>query len=439
MERYDVVVVGAGVAGLAAARVMRQRGRSVVVLEARERISGRIHTVRDPRVRAPIELGAEFVHGDGSLVHSLAKQARLPVRAIPDSHWTAGEDGLRPEPDFWRSIGRVMRRIEETDRDRPLDRALHAAAGARSLERERALARHFVEGFHAADARRVSANSLAGPGPWSDAGERAMFRLPRGYDRVPAFLATGIRRSIRFGHVVRRIEWTTGDVRVVAASGRERVSIAARAVVVAIPLGVLQAGGRAAGAIVIDPMPASARDAIAKLGAGQVQRIAMLFRERVWEHARTLGAQLALRELVFVHDDEDPVFPVWWTAAPLGAPLMVGWTGGPNAERLPSGARIERLAVDALARRLDASRRWLESRLVQAWTHDWSRDPFARGAYSYPLVGGAESGQVLAEPVDDTLFFAGEASAPEGENGTVHGAVESGREAAKRALDALRA
>ena len=89
------------------ARALSQRGRRVVVLEARERIGGRVHTVRDARVRAPIELGAEFVHGDGSLVHSLARQARFPVRTIPDSHWTASEEGLRPEPEFWRAIGRV--------------------------------------------------------------------------------------------------------------------------------------------------------------------------------------------------------------------------------------------------------------------------------------------------------------------------------------------
>ena len=227
-------------------------------------------------------------------------------------------------------------------------------------------------------------------------------------------------------------------MRVHAVAGRTRETFAAPAAVIALPLGVLQAGGRAAGAVAIEPMPAVARDAIAKLGAGQVQRMVMLFRERVWEHARTAGTQRALRELVFVHDDDDPVFPVWWTPAPLGAPMLTGWTGGPDAERLPSGAALERRAIEALAHRLDASPRWLASRLVRAWTHDWSRDPFARAAYSYPLVGGTEAGQELAEPVERTLFFAGEACAPEGENGTVHGAIESGREAAKRVLEALR-
>ena len=437
MERADVIVVGAGVAGLAAARALRQRGRRVIVLEARDRVGGRIHTARDPRVRAPIELGAEFVHGDGSLVHSLGRQARFPVRAIPDVHWTVSADGLRPEPRFWQDIGKVMRRVKETARDRPLDRALHAAAGANALQRERDLALHFVQGFHAADAKRASANALAGPGPWSDAGERAMFRLPRGYDRVPAHLATGVRRAVRIGHVVRSIEWSRGDVRVVATASGRRVAFRARAVIIAVPLGVLQADGGTRGAIAIDPEPGRARDAVTKLGVGHVQRVVVLFRERVWEHARTSAAQRALAGLVFVHADDDPVFPVWWTLAPLRAPIMVGWTGGPGAERLPSGRRLVKDAIDALARRLDASPRWLASRTVESWTHDWSRDPFARGAYSYALVGGSKAGAALAEPVRDTLFFAGEACAPDGENGTVHGAIESGREAAKRVVHAL--
>jgi monoamine oxidase len=439
VERCDVVVVGAGVAGLAAARELARRGRSVIVLEARDRIGGRVHTLRDPRTRAPIELGAEFVHGEGSPLHALARQAHLPVRTIADAHWMVGRDGLRPEPRFWRDIGRAMKRVAETERDRPLDRALHAAAGAKALARERDRAVHFIEGFHAADARRVSANSLAEGGPWDDAGERAMYRLPRGYDRVPGWLARGLRRRIRLGTFVRRIDWTPGEVRVRfrAAGARADHTIAGRAAVIAVPLAVLQAPAGACGAIAIDPDPAGARSEMKKLATGHVQRVSVLFREKVWEHARAAVAQRALRDLVFLHDDADPVFPVWWTSAPLGAPLMVGWTGGPDAERLSSRDRLRREALDALARRLDASPRWLSSRVVDTWTHDWSRDPLARGAYSYPLVGGAEAAEALAKPVRDTLWFAGEACAPEGTNGTVHGAIESGREAARTVHEAL--
>lgn len=266
-----------------------------------------------------------------------------------------------------------------------------------------------------------------------------MYRLPRGYDRVPAWLAWGIRRRIRLGRVVRRIDWSPGEVRVRyrAVSARSDETIAARAAVIAVPLAVLQSPARAAGSITIDPEPAGARRAMAKLAVGHVQRISVLFREKVWEHARAAVAQGALRDLVFLHGDADPIFPVWWTSAPLGAPLMVGWTGGPDAARLPSGDRLRRVALDALARRLGASRRWLASRVVDTWTHDWSRDPLARGAYSYPLVGGGEAAGALAEPVEDTLWFAGEASAPEGTNGTVHGAMESGRDAARTLLKAL--
>ena len=142
----------------------------------------------------------------------------------------------------------------------------------------------------------------------------------------------------------------------------------------------------------------------------------------------------------FLHTT-DRDFPTWWTAYPISAPVLVAWCGGRRARELSNLARpaIVEHAIDALARQLAVSRRRLHGELEQAWTHDWQNDPFARGAYSYQVVGGAEAPSLLARPLHGTLFFAGEATDESGATGTVHGAIASGRRAASQVLRTFRA
>lgn len=426
-DAVDAIVVGAGAAGLAAARALLDAGRSVVVLEARRRVGGRVHTLRDARAPLPIELGAEFVHGTRTAVHAVAREAGLEVAAVPERRHAAAPEGPVPFDEFWPAIARAMRPVEPSAPDRSLRQALHAAHAGDALARERDLALHFVEGFHAADAGRVSANALAGDGPWNDGDERRLGRLPSGYDRVMAHLARGLDAHLRLARVVRRVDWRPGRVTVTSA-GEGAGAVAthvARAAIITVPLGVLAQPAGGEGAIAFDPEPAEARRAMARLAMGHVRRLVVLFREPIWRRRTP--------DLVFLHAP-DSTLPVWWASAG-DAPMLVGWAGGPRAASLPADEALTAAALDALARDLGLAPDVVRSSVVQAWTHDWEEDPYARGAYSYPLVGGAEAAAALAEPAGRTLVFAGEACAPGGENGTVHGAIESGRAAARRVLD----
>jgi monoamine oxidase len=103
---------------------------------------------------------------------------------------------------------------------------------------------------------------------------------------------------------------------------------------------------------------------------------------------------------------------------------------------LPYEERLSR-AITGLARNLGVTKRRVESQLEAAWTHNWDRDPYARGAYSYPMVGGSDAAKELARPIQNTIWFAGEAADAEGRNGTVNGAIGSGRQAAKAAARAI--
>jgi monoamine oxidase len=134
-----------------------------------------------------------------------------------------------------------------------------------------------------------------------------------------------------------------------------------------------------------------------------------------------------------------PPFPVWWSAYPVRVPLAVAWSGGPAAAALAdlTPEAILEMALSNLARGLRTTAKRLRSRVRGFFTHDWQHDPYARGAYSYCLVRGSSAARALARPVEQTLFFAGEATDSE-RSGTVEGAIASGLRAARQVDAALR-
>jgi len=172
---------------------------------------------------------------------------------------------------------------------------------------------------------------------------------------------------------------------------------------------------------------------------GYVTRVVLLFREAVWAEERFVSRVGMPTDLLSFLQGESTDFPVWWTAYPSRIPLITGWCGGPRAATLSGLGPAERThrAVRSLALQLRVSAGRLERLLLGAWSHDWNRDPYARGAYSYQVIGGADAASALARPVGGRLFFAGEATDTEGATGTVHGAIASGRRAARQVRRAL--
>jgi monoamine oxidase len=435
----DVVIIGAGAAGLAAARRLHDGGVRTIVLEARRRIGGRVHTARDSRSPLPIELGAEFVHGEAPELTAIASSAGLTAVDIVGERWTASHARFRCVPDFWERLDRVL---GKADPRRAPDRSLAALfaerPGGHRFASDRTLAREFVEGFHAAELDRISERAVAdGGNPGADPVEQRMARIIDGYDAVAAWLAQPVQGALRLGHVVSRIEWTTGYASVTARAGRGRdVTIGARAVIVTVPVSLLHANARGRGSLAIVPEVPSVRDAASRVAMGQVQRIGVLLDRPLLELLDDRRQQ-QLACMTFLHARGVDV-PVWWTSYPLRANLLVGWAGGPAAIALSDRpADLAARAVASLADALGIARRQLTRHVITTFSHDWSHDPFSRGAYSYPLVGGSDAAAILARPIRGTLFFAGEATDAEGRNATVHGAIATGYRAAAQVRRAI--
>jgi monoamine oxidase len=439
VKETDVAVIGAGAAGLAAAAELQRRGLRVAVLEARDRIGGRILTVRAPGVAAPIELGAEFIHGEAPLTERLVAAAGLADYDVTGDHWLAERGHLRRYNGFWKQIDHILDRVDPAAEDQSVAELLAKRPGGRALARGRAATRQFVEGFHAADPEELSVLSIAaeeGEEP-TESAER-VGRLIEGYDRVPAWLARDLGAAVHLGTAVTEIAWERGRVELTLQSragqqtSKALSKLRSRAVVVTLPLGVLQASPDALGGVRFRPDPPRLRKTLDRLAMGSVVRLTLAFHEFPWKRRSDLD------RLRYLHTG-DPTFRVWWTAYPLRAPVLVAWSGGPAAKALEgrAPAAIEGAALRALAEHLGLSRRRITSRLAGTWCHDWNTDPFSRGAYSYARVGGSEAAKALSRPIEKTLFFAGEAADPEGRTGTVEGAIATGLRAARQAAASL--
>jgi len=443
----DVVVIGAGMAGLAAARAASEAGRSVVVVEARDRIGGRVVTHHEPGLDVPVELGAEFIHGRPRATWELVHQSGLVACDLPEERWMYRGGRLEKADGFGDDLARVMGRLGEVrEEDESFAAFLKRCCTGADLDEARGLARSFVEGFDAADPERISARSLAeeqeGIG---DVGSEPQFRLLRGYGALAAWMRARLdpsRARVMLRTVVDEVRWERGRVEVAARGPENREMLfEGRAAVVTLPVGVLHAAAGEEGAVRFVPEVGRVREAARKLGSGGVVKVVLWFDRAFWEEEGGVSAADGgnMRDAVFILAPGEE-FPTWWTQRPLRTPVLTAWVGGPRAERMRGMGEMEvvRRALHVLAGMTGPDQKALEGRLRGAWAWNWPGDPYARGAYSHVTVGGLGAREVLAEPVEGTLFFAGEAADVSGQASTVAGAIASGARAGRLAAGSER-
>jgi monoamine oxidase len=431
----DAIVIGAGAAGLAAARKLAGRSVRVVVLEARDRIGGRVWSRPVGRTATPVELGAEFIHGRGELTMQLLRDAGTAATDAGGGGWRCSEDGeLQPEDRDVSSVAGIIEAARGLADDESVDRFLRRFEGDEATREAATDARAFVEGFDAADPAIASVRAMRDE--WRSGVDISLARPLGGYRRMFDHLrVTCVAAGVQFCHstIVRRISWRRGAVAIDAECCGTPQTMDARAVIVTLPIGVLRHRGDDTAVAFTPHLPSAKIEALRSIEMGHAVKVGLWFRTAFWERIRT-GRY---RDAAFFRCERQP-FPTYWTELPVRSKLVIAWVGGPRAIALSGVAEadlIER-ALDgfgALFNQPEFVRKEFEGGL----THDWSGDPFARGAYSYVAVGGGNARAALAAPVDDTLFFAGEATSTDGQGGTVNGALETGERAAAEAAMAL--
>jgi monoamine oxidase len=421
----DVLIIGAGIAGLAAAAELAASGLQITVLEARERVGGRILTLHSDEIDSPVELGAEFIHGRPPELLRLLQDADVGLQMIggTDACFRDGALSACPQDGAFELLDELA---DFTRREGDMSFEAFLARHQPGTE-DAEKARSFVEGFNAADARRISIAALARQQQAEEEidGDQSS-RTIHGYDLLPRHLAQ--RAEQAGGHILLRspvasLEWKPGSVTVRTAAG-DPATFSALKAILTLPLGVLQACG-----IAFQPAPSRILSAADQMEPGSVRRLVLVFRTPFWK--AKMPPKMQDMRFLFAHGMTPATY---WTQHPADTPMLVAWAGGPKADAVGSPDQFRVQALRTLERIFSLPPHSLDAELRNWYMHDWQSDPYALGAYSYAPVGALDCSAEMAKPVDNTLFFAGEHTDITGHWGTVHGALRSGLRAARQVL-----
>lgn len=416
LEPIDVIIIGAGMAGLAAARTLADEGVHVVVLEAASRIGGRIHT--DRSLGMPVEVGAGWIHGPrGNPINDLARQAGLQTYATDDDSFLLfSADGQAIADDVLEAaIEKLEAAADYIDDELEGDTSLANAMRLYAPEvLEDPLTRWMLSAYTEFSTGGPLADLSAYYHDEDDVFPGADVILPGGYDAILPQLAAGL--DLRLGHHVSTIAHGANGVRIATSKG----DITARAVICTLPLGVLKAGG-----VTFDPpLPDTHRRAIERVGVGNVTKFALRFERPFWP-----------QDIQYFGVVSNP--PGRWsymlnTLTHASVPMLMAVSLGDYASQIE--AMDEQAALTDVMQVLRGA---MGNDIPQPSGHlmsRWSRDPLALGAYSFASVGSTPDDFAdLAEPVGNALFFAGEHT-NFAYHGTVHGAYLSGIRAAEQAI-----
>jgi monoamine oxidase len=416
-----IFVIGAGASGLMAADCLVKTGHQVSVIEARNRIGGRINTVQKKFSR-PIETGAEFMHGKQPLTESLIDASGARTTLLSGNRYQLWNGKLKQTDFFDEEWDLFTKALGGLHSDTDIASFLNRYFGEEKYSNLRQKVKGFVEGYDAADLHHVSA--LALKEEWEQSDDAHHYQIAGGYTKLMEYLekkVTAGGATVQLSSPVTEIHWEAGKVKIITGGGN---ILQGGKAIITVPLGVLQKHQLQFS----PPLPEYDR-LFKQMGFGGVIKIFFEFTHALWEE--TIRHPLTNAAFIF----SDAEIPTWWSKFPDKTPLLTGWLGGPSTFQLPDVA-------DAVFEKALASLAYIFSypateisKCIREWhVANWASEPFTFGAYAYPTKGNAHRKKFLSTPVKDTLYFAGEAIYEGTAIGTVEAALVSGQKVAEKII-----
>jgi monoamine oxidase len=315
-----IVVIGAGAAGLMAARELGRSGRKVTVLEARDRCGGRIHPLPAAEFGYPAEGGAEFVHGEAPVTYGLLREAGLSLLPIHGTQWTGKDGTFSREESQDPHEAELHKALQELKDDLTVAEFLRRHFAGSEYDRLRHSIERMVEGYDAADPERASILALRDE--WMDGGRSTQARIVGGYGALVDFLTGECRNrgvAIHLGSAVFAIEATDRKVMVRCTNGDMHDC---DTVILTVPLPLLKE-------IALPAVEREKAAAAAQIGFGNVIKILLRFETHWW-----IDKQKDFADLTFLLSDAR--IPVWWTQHPAEHPCSRAGSEGRRRKGWPA-------------------------------------------------------------------------------------------------------
>lgn len=424
MKANHILIIGAGISGMAAALKLREAGKRVTILEAMPRTGGRVSTFRWHFQKA--EAGPEFIHGRLPLTQRWLEKAGGTSRPFDAEVYRSRAGRLHLAEEFVPQMMAVQEAFAALKEDCTLAGFFETHfTGDDYRELRNAIIRQ-AEGFDVADPKRISVFALRDE--WAE-GQEHTYLIREGYSVLSDYLAKACRKAgvlILLSKKVNRVDWQQGAVSVSCADGDVYT---AHKLLVTVSLGILRLLPGARGHLAFSPDIPQQRALAEQMGFGTAIKVMLAFKTRFWLEEEFRQWQGPLSDFGFLITDG--AFPVFWTGHEEQFPVLTAWAGGPRASQLShfSKEQLFYLALESLAHAFGCSADLLGSYLFDHKVFNWEHEPYVRGAYSYTTLHSAEAQRVFRKPLLGTIYFAGEAFGKT--MGTVEAALESAEEVVK--------
>ena len=424
----DVIIIGAGAAGLMAANEISKKGKSVMILEGRNRIGGRMHTINNTSFSFRVEAGAEFVHGELTNTIKILKEANINHEIVSGESWQLHEGKIKRSEQFeyWDEL---LKKLKNLEQDEPIAQFLDKNFNDKKYSVLKKTVIQFVEGYDAADTTKASSKVLYKE--WNNEDDEHQYRIKDGYIKLAEHLSDQCKKNgveIELNAIVKEIHWKENECKIITSNGKKYKS---SKVICTVPISILQRNEDDKAYIKFIPSIDEKINSAKQIGFGGVIKIVLEFKNAFWEDMLTSNQ---MKNVGFIFSEA--FVPTWWSQLPYNKKMLTGWIAGPKALSLKEANDDEILdhAINSLQEIFNCPIDLIKKNIKASLITNWHKDPFSLGAYSYATLETAQARKILKNPVNNTIFFGGEALFEGPQSATVEGALQNGKDTAQALL-----